>query len=140
MGRAQLRQYQKWNIEEPVINLTPLIDVVFVILVMFIIIAPLLELDRIDLADSSSDSSRHHTTAEQSPITVHVYQDNTIRFNNLNVKTPELASLFLESKQSYPGVRPQILHDRRAHFGTYQAIKNAAEAAGFEQLDIVLKP
>ena len=50
------------DIEEPQINLTPLIDVVFVILIMFILIAPILELDRIDLADAGG--SQLNTSVE----------------------------------------------------------------------------
>jgi biopolymer transport protein ExbD len=39
--------------DEPLINLTPLIDVVFVVLIIFILIAPMLEIDRVKLATSS---------------------------------------------------------------------------------------
>ena len=44
--------------EEPSINMTPLIDVVFVVLVMFIIIAPILNIDRIDLAQGAATVER----------------------------------------------------------------------------------
>lgn len=47
-------------LEEPAVNLTPLIDVVFVILIGFIIIAPLLEIDRIDLAEASTVKLPNH--------------------------------------------------------------------------------
>ncbi len=40
----------------------------------------------------------------------------------------------------YPRARPQLYHNRNAHFGTYQSVKNATEMAGFTQLDIILKP
>jgi len=39
---------------EPTINITPLIDVVFVILIAFIIVAPLLEKEQVELSLSPS--------------------------------------------------------------------------------------
>jgi biopolymer transport protein ExbD len=135
------RSLQKRIIEEPSVNLTPLIDVVFVILIMFIVIAPLLELDRIQLADAKALTSDQATSVqESSQIAIHVHRDNTVWFSGRVVNMHELQSILQEAKQKYPGVRPQLFHDREAHFGVYQSIKNAAENAGFEQLDIILKP
>jgi biopolymer transport protein ExbD len=127
--------------DEPVVNLTPLIDVVFVILIMFIVIAPLLELDRVELAEAP----RTHFTApssvhENSPITLHVHENNTIWFDNRQITLSELAPLLKEAKMKHPEARPQIFHDKKAQFGTYQSVKNAAEEAGFGQIDIILKP
>ena len=126
---------------EPTVNLTPLIDVVFVILIMFIVVAPLLELDRVDLADAATDlRDTAITVQETSPISIHVRKDNTIQFNQKFVTASELKVQLKQAKKRYPNVRPQLFHDKRAHFGTYQAVKNAAEEAGFKQLDIILKP
>lgn len=126
--------------EEPEINLTPLIDVVFVILIMFILIAPLLEVDKIELAGAPSGADESVSVQDTSPITVQVYQDNSLKFNNQEVNIEQLGLLLKQAKEKHPGVKPQVLHDRRAHFGTYQGVKNAAELAGFEEMDIVLKP
>lgn len=131
----------KPHVEEPMINLTPLIDVVFVILIMFILIAPLLEMDSIKLADAPATPSDHMISVqERSPISIHVRQNNTILFNQQEVALIDLTDKLREAKQKYPTARPQLFHDKQAHFGTYQAVKNATEAAGFEQMDIILNP
>ncbi len=141
MSRRFFNQSRDHSIEEPTVNLTPLIDVVFVILIMFIVVAPLLELDRVELADSSfADHDKTISVQETSPIAVYVKEDNTIVVEGHPVSLTQLAQYFKEAKVRYPMVRPQLFHDRKAHFGTYQSVKNAAEAAGFEQLDIILKP
>lgn len=142
MSRALFRSYRgSREIEEPAINLTPLIDVVFVILIMFIVIAPLLELDRIELANGGKESQEGSIAVqESSPIAIHVFTDNTIYFENQRVNARELTELLRAAKGRYPTARPQLFHDRQAHFGTYQEVKNATEAAGFQQLDVVLKP
>lgn len=142
MMRSRLSSTRQSAIlEEPTVNLTPLIDVVFVILIMFIVIAPLLELDRVELADGSRTASAvSQAVQESSPVTIHVHQDNNIQFNNQPVTITELTVRLKQAKEQFPKVHPQVFHDKRAHFGTYQAVKNAVEEAGFSQMDIILKP
>lgn len=125
--------------EEPQINLTPLIDVVFVILILFIIIAPILELDKIELADRGEKKQAASFT-EPGPLAIHVRPDNEIYINQELVAMEVLADQLRLQKQRYPGAIPQLFHDRKAYFGTYQSVKNAAEAAGFEEMDVILKP
>lgn len=141
MSKRLVKASSHRQIDEPVVNLTPLIDVVFVILIMFIVIAPLLELDKVELAEAGSAPSDGSTgVQESSPIAIHVHKDNTIWFNQKSVSPEQLLVLLKEAKKRYPNVRPQLYHDRKAHFGTYQSVKNATEGAGFTQLDVVLKP
>lgn len=141
MGRATRRRLQHRHIEEPSVNLTPLIDVVFVILIMFILVAPLLELDRVELAEApSKQADRTMEARESGPISIHVDRDNSILFNKRKVKVEELAALLKQARKNYPNARPQLFHDKRAQFGTYQSVKNVVEEAGFEQMDIILKP
>lgn len=129
------------DIEEPTINLTPLIDVVFVILIMFILVAPLLELDRVELASAPSNPSEHVTSVhEKGPLSIHVHRDNTIWLNQQKMSIEELALRLRKEKQLHPNERPQLFHDKQAFFGTYQSVKNAIEDAGFEQVDVILKP
>lgn len=142
MSRRKLQSIKHLSsIEEPTVNLTPLIDVVFVILIMFIVVAPLLELDSVELANANSAASEESVAvSEKSPISIHVHKDNSLSFNSQSVSIDQLGELLKYAKQKYPQARPQLFHDRRAHFGVYQSVKNAAETAGFQQMDIVLKP
>lgn len=141
MTRSRISFTSHSPFEEPTVNLTPLIDVVFVILIMFIVIAPLMELDHVELAEGPSVPLQgSQSVQEQSPISIHVYSDNTIKFNNQSATLSQLPELLNQAKLRYPTVTPQIFHDRRAHFGTYQAVKNSVEEAGFQQMDIILKP
>ena len=141
MSRRLIKSSSHRQVEEPTVNLTPLIDVVFVILIMFIVIAPLLELDKVELADAASNSHEGTTAVQEtSPISIHVRKDNTIWFNKQLVSAEQLSVQLKEAKIRHPKARPQLYHDKTAHFGTYQSVKNAAEIAGFTQLDVILKP
>jgi biopolymer transport protein ExbD len=135
------RRIRRGEIEEPPINLTPLIDVVFVILIMFILVAPLLELDRVELADASHQTLESNLAVQESSLTtIHVRSDNSLLFNNQKITLDQLPALLKQARQKYPQTRPQLYHDKRAYFGTYQAVKNAMEEAGFTEVDIILKP
>lgn len=141
MSRNRLGTLAPSLVEEPVVNLTPLIDVVFVILIMFIVIAPLLELDRVDLAEASANPLESTVSAQEaSPIAIHVHADNTIWFNQQPVSISELTNQLKQAKLRFPQANPQLFHDRKAHFGTYQSVKNSAEEAGFHHMEIILKP
>ena len=126
-------------LNEESINLTPLIDVVFVVLIMFILVAPLVERDKVALA-SASVTKRESVGAlhERSSINIHVYADNTIFINGVLVAVEELPRCLREVADKFPHLSPQLYHDKKACFGTYQQVKNAVESAGFESLDVML--
>lgn len=125
------------QIEEPIVNLTPLIDVVFVVLITFILIAPVLEVDSVDLAEAGIVEKKQ---IEPSSISISVQKDNTITYQKKKVTLKELEKLLSIERKRNPNAIPQILHDKQAEFGTYQAIKNICESLGFMQMDVILKP
>ena len=126
--------------DEATINLTPLIDVVFVVLIIFILIAPMLELDRVELATAAATPNKHSATSENSSLTIHVHSDNTIWFHGKCVHADQLTELLKQARKQGNHRIPQLFQDKRACFGTYQNVKNAVEMAGFEQVDVILKP
>ncbi len=127
--------------EEPSINLTPLIDVVFVILIMFILVAPLLEIENIRLAEAPVGGKDLRPVAKEAgPISLRVFADDTIKLNDYPVTIENLKNLLIQAKKDHPLASPVLFQDQRARFGTYQSVKNALETAGFEEVDLVLKP
>lgn len=123
--------------EDPFINITPLIDVVFVILFAFIVAAPLLEMDQVQLAQAGENKGN---TLENAPVTIHVHADNSIICNGQSVTLPHLSTHLLQAKKKYPQGKAQVFHDKEASFGTYQSVKNALEGAGFKEMNVILKP
>jgi biopolymer transport protein ExbD len=126
--------------EEATINLTPLIDVVFVVLIIFILIAPMLELDRVELASAAPTANKQSASAENSSLSIHVHSDNTIWFHGKCVTADQLTNLLKQARKQGNHRIPQLFQDKKACFGTYQNVKNAIEMAGFEQVDVILKP
>ena len=120
--------------EESPINLTPLIDVVFVLLITFMLLAPILHVDHVELATSGTLNKNQ---PEQSLHTLSIRADNTIWFQGKAVNPSQLKSIILAEKKRNSS--PQLIADKNCHFGTYQDVKNLFEECGFEQLDVVLK-
>jgi biopolymer transport protein ExbD len=132
------RKSSESGIEVGSIELTPLIDVVFVVLIMFILIAPILEVDNVKLARAPAREQNEATN--MSSLTIHVHENDTIWINKKLVTPESLSPVLKALKSKNPKLTPQLFHDRKAHFGTYQMVKNAVEEAGFDELDVVLEP
>jgi biopolymer transport protein ExbD len=139
MAKKRLRSYLSPDDEEPSLNLTPLIDVVFVVLILFILIAPMLEVDKVELAAAPVKQTKQQAP-QSSPLTIHVHADNSIWIRSKKVSLEQLVPLLKQEKMARPSQMPQLFHDKKAQFGTYQVVKNAVEMAGFEELDVILQP
>ena len=124
--------------DEPIVNLTPLIDVVFVVLISFMLIAPMLEIESVDLATAGTEKKKDLTSLE--PLSILVKGDNTIWKEGQKCSLGELEKWLLVQKKKHPDKHPQVIHDKNASFGTYQSIKNTLEKCGFDQMDLILKP
>lgn len=128
------------SVEEPLVNLTPLIDVVFVVLISFMLIAPLLDIDSLTLAPSGPSSKKEVIPIVNSPLAISIRADNSIWFQGQKISLQDLEKRLLLEKKKRPLEIPQMIPDAHSHFETYQQVKNVLETCGFEQLDIVLKP
>ncbi len=125
--------------DEPLINLTPLIDVVFVVLIAFMVLAPLLDIDKVQLAAAPDAAHKKESLQEGAPLAITVQKDNTIWIGKRQIALSDLEAHLKIEKNKYPGSTPKLFQDSRAQFGTYQAVKNRVEACGFEELDVVLQ-
>lgn len=136
-----MKRGRKSGLAEAEVNLTPLIDVCFVILIMFIVAAPLLEMEQVELAGGPPMTQQNVMAIQQaSSIAIHVFKDDTVAVNKQNIPLNRLQEALILAKKQNPSAKPQLFHDKKATFGTYQAVKNAVEAAGFSEMDVVLKP
>ena len=125
--------------EEPLINLTPLIDVVFVVLISFILIAPVLDIDSIALAPSGQGNRKEVSEVRNGPLSIAIRSDHSIWFLGRQMDLKELEKNLRVLRRENPNEIPQLFPDAESHFERYQQVKNVLEACGFEQVDIFLK-
>lgn len=126
-----------FSFEEATVNLTPLLDVLFLILVFFILSASFLHLDTISLSSapplSSSAASVTHS------IYIYIHKDASIIFDNSPLFSFEELKYHLEHyHKKEPQGTPKLYIDQETPFWVYQKVKTLIESTGFTQLDIVL--
>jgi len=92
------------------INITPLLDLAFVLLIIFMITTPLLE-NSMNLVIPSSGATTPPITSSQVQ-TISIDRTETIRFNNQVVDLETLSAQLLELKRTNPDVAVVIRPDR----------------------------
>lgn len=122
--------------EETHVQLTPLLDVVFVLLITFMLLAPMLNVDHVELATAGVSNKNQPA---QTVMSVTLRADNSIWFQGKPVSLLQLGSILRAERQRFPDQCPQLMADKNCHFGSYQEIKNLLEECGFQQLDVILK-
>lgn len=125
---------------DSLINLTPLIDVVFVVLIVFILLAPLVEIDSISLAPGSRKTAENPFKTESNALHIDLLKDGSVRINKREIEKKDLRKLLIALHEAHQKGNPKLFCDKEVAFGAYQEVKNAIEDAGFETLDIVVAP
>ena len=138
MRRRQF--YRSGHEESDEIDLTPLIDVVFVVLITFILIAPLLRLDQISLPSSGSGEKMSVSPQNKSGISIRVQRDESIVLNDKPINLTDLPKTLSDLRMTFPTEVPKLFQDEKSSFGMHQSIRNALEEAGFDEMDVILKP
>lgn len=127
--------------EDAQINLTPLIDVVFVILILFMVLAPILDVESVNLAPAPEIEVESLSQLEiQGKLTIHLSAENSVSLNHHPVTFEQLEKLLTAAAKRFPNEVVQLFPDEKASFGDFQRVKNAVAKAGFQQVDIALKP
>jgi biopolymer transport protein ExbD len=123
------------DIEESIVNLTPLIDVIFVVLISFILIAPMLKTDQVALTETTQALP---SLSKKSPLTIHLKKDGSVLLNNQKVNFAILEKQLRDKENKL--IPPQILPDKDLPFYQYQKVKDLVQSSGFTEIDIVLQP
>ena len=91
-------------------NITPLLDLAFVLLIIFMITTPLLESSMSLIIPSSGEKNPPVTSAQIQ--TISIDRNETIRLNNQLVDPGALAAQLAEIKRAHPDIAVVIRPDR----------------------------
>ena len=89
------------SIEEPLVNLTPLIDVVFVVLIAFMLIAPILNIDSIQLTSSSPANKKELSLINKHPLSLSIRADNSIWLQGEKIDLNHLKNRLEKEKKEH---------------------------------------
>jgi len=118
------------------INVTPLVDVMLVLLIIFMVSAPLLTVGvPIDLPQTQAKS----LDQDQKPLTVSVNNKGQVYLQNSEIKVEELVPKLQAITQVRGGFEERIYvrGDRKVDYGTVMRVMGRLSQAGFRRVALV---
>ena len=119
------------------INVTPLLDLAFVLLIIFMITTPLLESSMNLVIPSSGTKNPPINTAQVQ--TVSIDRADTIRFNNQVMDLQTLTTELVQLKQTNPDIAIVIRPDRDLPVQKLVGVMDALQRAGITKVGIATK-
>jgi len=116
------------------INVTPFVDVMLVLLIIFMVAAPLLTVGvPIDLPETQAKPMEGDTE----PITVSIGEDGKIFLQEEEVDAERLVSVLEAIAQAGLDQRIYVRGDRNADYGTIMRVMGRLNSAGYRRIGLV---
>ncbi len=118
------------------INVTPLVDVMLVLLVVFMVTAPLITAGlKVELPNVEA----HDTAVKDTKLVVTVTKEERILFGEDDV-TATIESVLADNPRVQKEKELYIRADKNARYGAVARVVAAARAAGVEGLNLLVEP
>jgi biopolymer transport protein TolR len=116
------------------INVTPLVDVMLVLLIIFMISAPLLTVGvPLDLPQSQAKS----LDQDREPLTLSVNDKGQVFLQNTEIKIEELVDKLKAVAKAGVDERIYVRGDKKVDYGTVMRVMGRLSAAGFRKVALV---
>ena len=118
------------------INVTPMVDVMLVLLIIFMVSAPLLTVGvQIDLPQTQAKS----LDQDKEPLTVTVNTKGEVYLMNSEIKVEELVAKLKAITETRGGAEERIYvrGDKNVNYGTVMRVMGRLSAAGFRRVALV---
>ncbi len=119
------------------INVVPLVDVMLVLLIIFIITAPLLT-HSVKVELPKAENVPNITRTEN--VELAIQMDGSLYWNGESVQFGELASRFTSTVAQAPQTELHIRADKMCHYGDVARVMSAAAKAGVIRIGFVTDP
>lgn len=127
------------NDEQPSLNLTPMIDIVFLLIIFFMVGTQYSELERsIELEVPRVTDSGALTAAPEKRV-VNVFRDGRITLDRESVSLPQLVGQLTRAHDEYPDVGVVVRGDGSGPFQHVAEVLNACKQAGISELAISVR-
>ena len=119
------------------INVTPLVDVMLVLLIIFMITAPMMTQGvNIDLPETTAKSLRQ----EENPVVITVTKEGDYSINNVTL-APALLLQELQTKYTANKDQPIFVRaDKNALYGSVVTLMADIKSVGFDKIGMITKP
>ncbi len=135
MGRNSFKRRQTRPMSE--INVTPMVDVMLVLLVIFMVTAPLLTVGvKVDLPKTQASEIK----GEDEPLAVTVDGRGRVFLQDTEVKMDALVPRLKAIAGSKSDLRIFVRGDKAIHYGRIMEVMSAIHAGGFRKVALLTEP
>ena len=118
------------------INVTPFVDVMLVLLIVFMVTAPLLTVGvEVDLPKTKAGA----INADAAPLVVSIKSDGSLYLQETFVEPEVLIPRLKAISNANPNVRIFVRGDRAVSYGEVLSVMGRIQSAGFEKVALVAK-
>ena len=119
------------------INVTPFVDVMLVLLIIFMVTAPLLTVGvQVDLPESSADSLPEETE----PLTLTINSKGEIFIQEHKVSSEKVVPKLLAIAKNRTDTRIYVRGDKTINYGRVLEIMGTLSGAGFSKVALISEP
>ena len=119
------------------INVTPFVDVMLVLLIIFMVTAPLLTVGvPVDLPESSADS----LPEDQEPLTLSINSKGEIFIQEYQVEYDKMIPKILAIAKNRTDTRIFVRGDKTINYGSVLEIMGMLSGAGFTKVALISEP
>jgi biopolymer transport protein TolR len=134
-GRRRRRVRHARAINE--INMTPFIDVMLVLLIIFMVAAPLMSGGvPLDLPKTSAAP----LNVDAKPITLSIKASGQVFLGEAEVRDDEIAARLTATAKSGPDERVFVRGDKKVDYGRVAQVMSVVTGAGFKRVALVTEP
>jgi biopolymer transport protein ExbD/biopolymer transport protein TolR len=119
------------------INVTPMVDVMLVLLIIFMVVTPMLQKGvSVDLAKVNNPEPMADADKEDA-LVVAVMRDGKVYFGNDQIAPDQLTNKIKDKLANRPDKRVYVRADARAKFGSVVEVVDNVRAAGVDELGLL---
>ena len=119
------------------INVTPFVDVMLVLLIIFMVTAPLLTVGvQVDLPESAADS----LPDDQEPLTISINSKGEIYIQEHQVTYQKMVPKLLAIAKNRTDTRIYVRGDKNINYGRVLELMGTLSGAGFSKVALISEP
>jgi|TARA_B100001175_G_C19149586_1_gene467572 biopolymer transport protein TolR len=119
------------------INVTPFVDVMLVLLIIFMVTAPLLTVGvQVDLPESNADSLQ----ADNEPLELTISKDGSIYIQETEINIKELIPKLIAITDNRLDTKIYVRGDEIINYGKVMRVLGELSGSGFSKVALITKP